>query len=92
MEIKKDKLQLAKMFDCSVEWLIGLSDKYSKFSDYNIQPGDVTEIKDTKPEVKAESPLFASFAANFDELSTAQQGILYGKLCEMLHENGKDMK
>lgn len=107
-------IQLAKEFDCSVEWLIGVSDDSSKrFSDYNIEPiyseqepAEPAKAQDQIPApmpaptpapvaqevVKPVSPIFQSFAANFDSLSVAQQGMLYGKLCEMLHETGVEMK
>lgn len=97
-------IQLAKLFDCSIEWLIGVSDDgKKKFSDYNTPPvveaghidfeKTITEPASNVTTLTPQGNFFLdSFNRNFEGLTATQQGILYGKLCEMLMENGAEMK
>ena len=90
-------IQLAQLFDCSVEWLIGVSDdEDAKFSDYNKIPekriADQKEPDIMPAPVKEEpkqtvDPLTKMFVDNLAKLSDVQKGILYGKMCEMLSDN-----
>ena len=76
-------IQLAMMFDCSVEYLIGVSDdENAHFDDYN------KEIKNNNSPAEGQDPIVEVFNKYLSKLSKTQQGMLYGKLCEMLRENG----
>lgn len=81
-------IQLAKSFDCSVEWLIGVSDdETATFEDYNKEKkcDNISSSNNNKDSIEE------AFNKNFGKLTKTQQGILYGKLCEMLCENGMDV-
>ena len=90
-------IQLAKMLDCSVEYLIGVSDDdFAKFEDYKSEHCTIASAADRKKNHDAkffaeQNPIAKAFANNFDQLTATQQGILYGKLCEMLAENGVEI-